>query len=83
MQTWQILVIVGFFGLIIFLWVRPKKAYVPKPPTAEELAAQAQYEAEIAQLKILEDQLAASPIGILQTQINALKTKLGLTNTNN
>ena len=77
MQGWQIFLFLLVVALAAF-FIKTRNRNKPHPPTPDELGAQAQYEADMAQLTALQEQLAASPTGVLQTQINALKNKLGL-----
>jgi hypothetical protein len=73
-----LIAVVGFVVIVAIILMLKKKDKKQKAPTQAELEAQAMYEADLAVLASLEAQLAQSPTGILQAQIAALKTKLGM-----
>lgn len=79
MEIWQIVIIlIVVVGIIVAFNNSDNKRNKVKPLTAAELLAVDEYNAVLAQIKVLEDALAASPTEILVKQIRDLKDSIGL-----
>ena len=72
-------IIVAIIVLVIILYFSAKtfKKTKNKPLTAEQVAQAALEASVLAQISVLEAQLANTPTAILQKQINDLKASIG------
>lgn len=83
MQHWQIFLGITITVFFIALYEIRKRHSEHNPQSPYEIEAQKQYEEDMATLAELKAKLAASPTGVLQTQIAALEAKLGLNTPSN